>query len=60
MEDSKNQGFAVLDAASVKCKVRFFGETYVWTKGEETRIPDGLLKLMETVISDYTYLLRQE
>ena len=60
MEDSKNQGFAVLDAASVKCKVRFFGETYVWTKGEETRIPDGLLKLMETVISDYSYLLRQE
>ena len=58
MEDSKNQGFTVLDAESVKCKVRFFGETYVWTKGEETRIPDGLLKLMETVISDYSYLLR--
>ena len=58
MEDSRNQGFTVLDAASVKCKVRFFGETYVWTKGEETRIPEGLLKLMETVIRDYSYLLR--
>ena len=58
MEDSRNQGFTVLDAASVKCKVRFFGETYVWTKGEETRIPEGLMKLMETVIRDYSYLLR--
>ena len=58
MEDSRNQGFTVLDAASVKCKVRFFGETYVWTKGEETRIPEGLLKLMEAVIRDYSYLLR--
>ena len=59
MEDSKNQGFVVLDRKAVKCKVRFFGETSVWTKGEETRIPEGLLRLMETVIEDYGYLLRQ-
>lgn len=58
MEDSKNQGFVVLDKDAVKCKVRFFGDTYVWTKGEETRIPDGLLKIMETVCRDYAYLLR--
>lgn len=58
MEDSKNQGFTVLDREAVKCKVRFFGETYVWTKGEETRIPDGLQKLMEAVCRDYGYLLR--
>lgn len=58
MEDSKNQGFAVLDKESVKCKVRFFGETYIWTKGEETRIPEGLLKLMEAVCTEYSYLLR--
>lgn len=58
MEDSKNQGFAVLDREAVKCKVRFFGDTYVWTKGEETRIPDGLQKLMEAVCRDYGYLLR--
>ena len=56
MEDSKNQGFAVLDKDQVKCKVRFFGETYVWTKGEETRIPEGLQKLMETVCKEYAYL----
>lgn len=59
MEDSSNQGFTVLDSEAVKCKVRFFGETSVWTKGEETRIPEGLLRLMETVIKDYGYLLRQ-
>ena len=58
MEDSKNQGFAVLDREAVKCKVRFFGDTYMWTKGEETRIPDGLQKLMEAVCRDYGYLLR--
>ena len=58
MEDSNNQGFTVLDKDQVKCKVRFFGETYIWTKGEETRIPDGLQKLMETVCKEYAYLLR--
>lgn len=58
MDASRNQGFAVLDADRVKCRVRFFGETTVWTKGEETRIPEGLQKLMETVCRDYAYLLR--
>ena len=58
MEDSRNQGFTVLDKDQVKCRVRFFGETYTWTKGEETRIPDGLQKLMETVCKEYAYLLR--
>ena len=53
MEDSKNQGFAVLDREAVKCKVRFFGDTYMWTKGEETRIPDGLQKLMEAVCPSF-------
>ncbi len=58
MEDSKNQGFAVLDKEAVKCKVRFFGETYLWTKGEETRIPEALQKLMEAVCREYSYILR--
>ncbi len=58
MEDSRNQGFAVLDREQMKFRVRFFGETSVWTKGEETRIPEGLQKLMETVCRDYAYLLR--
>lgn len=58
MEDSKNQGFTVLDKEQVKCKVRFFGETSVWIKGEETRIPEGIQRLMETVCKDYEYLLK--
>ncbi len=58
MEDSRNQGFAVLDKEAVRCRVRFFGETEEWTMGEETRIPEALQKLMETVCRDYSYLLR--
>ena len=60
MDDSRNQGFAVLDKDQVKCKVRFFGETSVWTKGDETRIPEALQKLMETVCKDYSYMLRDQ
>ena len=58
MEDSSNQGFAVLDRETVRCRVRFFGETVEWTMGDETRIPEALQKLMETVCRDYSYLLR--
>ena len=58
MEESRNQGFTVLDKEQIKCKVRFFGETYTWTKGEDTRIPEGILRLMETVCTEYAYLLR--
>lgn len=59
MEDSKNQGFTVLDADKIKCKVRFFGQTYEWTKGEPTRIPDALLKIVEAVCTEYRYLLKK-
>ena len=58
MEDSGNQGFEVLDREKVRCRVRFLGETSEWTKGEETRIPEGLQRLMEAVCRDYPWLLR--
>ena len=58
MGNSKNQGFAVLDREKLTCKVRFFGETFTWVKGEETRLPEGLQRLIEAVCNDYTYLLR--
>ena len=58
MAQSKNQGFAVLDKTRVKCAVRFMGETSVWEKGEESRIPDALLRLMEAVCTEYSYLIR--
>ena len=57
MADSKNQGFTVLDREKVSCKVRFLGEEFAWEKGQDGRLPFGLQKLIETVCSDYEYLL---
>lgn len=57
MADSKNQGFAVIDREKIICKVRYLGEEFIWEKGRESHLPDGLKRLMETVCKDYTYLL---
>lgn len=57
MAESKNQGFAVLDREKVSCRVRFLGEEFLWEKGQDGRLPFGLQKLIETVCSDYGYLL---
>lgn len=57
MEDSTNQGFAVLDKASVTCKVRLFGQTFMWKPGENTKLPEGLGRIIETVCKDYGYLI---
>lgn len=57
MADSKNQGFTVLDKETVKCKVRFLGNEFEWTKGEEGKLPFGLANLIEAVCKDYAYLL---
>lgn len=59
MDESKNQGFAVLDREPVRCRVRYLGENFVWSKGDATNLPDGLQKLMETVCRDYGYLIRK-
>lgn len=58
MENSKNQGFAVLDRETLTCEVRFLGETFKWTRGEESRLPEGLRRLIEAVCGRYAYLLR--
>ncbi len=57
MEESKNQGFAVLDKDAVKCKVRYLGEEFIWIKGEDTKLAEGLQNLIETVCKEYGYLL---
>lgn len=57
MEDSKNQGFVVVDRDEAVCRVRYLGDTFTWTKGEETKLPKGLQQLIETVVQDYPYLL---
>ena len=57
MADSKNDGFAVLNRDALECKVRFLGNEVVWKKGEASKVPQGLEKLIEAVCADYSYLL---
>lgn len=59
MDDSKNEGFAVLDTDTLTCRIRFLGQLHTWKKGEKTEVPEGLLRLIEAVCADYPYLLRQ-
>lgn len=58
MENSKNQGFAVLDQETRRCKVRFFGKTFIWEPEKPAALPDGLGCMIETVCRDYSYLIR--
>lgn len=57
MENSRNQGFTVLDREKIRCKIRFLGDEFTWTRGEEGRLPAGLARLIEAVCRDYSYLL---
>ena len=58
MENSKNEGFVVLDKAEIACKVRYLGNILTWKAGEkDSVIPDGLRKIMETVCKEYDYIL---
>lgn len=58
MENSKNQGFVVLDKDLAECKVRYLGNEFTWKAGDaDTDLPSGLQKIMETVCRDYRYLL---
>ena len=58
MENSKNQGFAVLDQETRRCKVRFFGKTFIWEPEKPAALPAGLGRMIETVCRDYSYLIR--
>ena len=58
MENSKNQGFAVLNQETRRCKVRFFGKTFIWEPEKLAGLPDGLGRMIETVCRDYSYLIR--
>ena len=58
MENSKNQGFTVLDAKTGSCKVRLLGKVFDYKAGEPgEEVPEGIAKIIETVIRDYSYLL---
>ena len=58
MENSKNQGFAVLNQETRRCKVRFFGKIFIWEPEKPAGLPDGLGRMIETVCRDYSYLIR--
>lgn len=58
MEDSKNDGFAVLNQDALECKVRFIGREVIWKKGDNGNVPEGLAKLIEAVCADYSYLIK--
>lgn len=58
MENSKNQGFAVLNQETRRCKVRFFGKNFIWEPEKPAGLPDGLGCMIETVCRDYSYLIR--
>lgn len=57
LEDSRNQGFTVLDRAAGRCLVRLQGRTFAYTVGTGGALPDELDRLIETIIRDYAYLL---
>ncbi len=58
MADSKNEGFTVLDKETLKCRVRYLGEEFVWEKGQQDgRLFEGLQRLIEAVVVDYGYLM---
>lgn len=58
MENSKNQGFAVLDKEAGSCKVRLYGKVLAYTAGTAPEeIPEGIRGIMDAVIEDYGYLL---
>lgn len=58
LENSENQGFAVLDAESGEYLIRYLGEVFPLRLSEtEGRIPEELARLMDAVRTDYRYLL---
>lgn len=57
-ENSKNEGFLVLDRSDVTCKVRFLGDVITCKVADpDSKVPEALRKVMETVCRDYEYLL---
>ena len=58
MENSKNDGFAVLDREEGECLVRYLGETMtVNLKDESSAVTEGLRRLMTVICEDYAFYL---
>lgn len=58
MQESTNDGFAVMDREEKKCRVRFLGNMYECKADDSAdAVPEGLRELICAVIDDYSYLL---
>ena len=58
MDDSTNDGFAVLNAETKECRVRFLGNiTNCKADDPADAVPAGIRNLILAVINDYSYLL---
>ncbi|MCC8026167.1 MAG: putative selenate reductase subunit YgfK [Clostridium sp.] len=58
MENSKNQGFTVLNADTGACRVRLQGKVVDYRAGDASELlPDGIQKIIKSVIKDYGYML---
>lgn len=58
MENSKNDGFFVLDREEKKCLVRYLGETMtVNLEDESSAVTEGLRRLMTVICEDYAFYL---
>lgn len=58
MAESTNDGFAVINAETKECKVRFLGnESFCKADDPEDKLYDGLKKLICAVIDNYSYLI---
>ena len=58
MENSENQGFTVVDKAKGLCAVRLAGKTGEYVIGSQSKeFPETIVKIMEKVVTDYSYLL---
>ena len=55
--DSRNEGFQCWIGKRPPAKVRYLGEEFAWEKGKMRELRWALMRLIETVCRDYTYLL---
>lgn len=58
MKDSTNTGFTVVDKAAKIYKVRFLEKIHEVQSGKSSKdVPDMLVKIMDAVCDDYSYLI---
>ncbi len=57
MEDSRNDGFAVVSKEEMICKVRYLGKTIEYKVGDTCEVPENLGKIIETVCKEEDWLL---